>query len=344
MRPRTILFNILYYSFFSLLLTQVLMTGDVNIHHGYKGIMDLLLRKPARYLEACGANFMYYKDTSGQMDSVTVTGAGSNVGLVERYKRTKSGGEIQIETPLFLDLCDLKQYLLSGVDIKIALHPADQKIALMTADTTILYKVLVSDHVLRWQFVEPTSPVLYHHLELLTHSPALYSMPKSSIKSYTIPKGVNDWHLDSVFSILPHTMYVTCLKGDAFTGDLRSNPFNFQHFNLESLSFHIENQQTISLTPDFDRGQYSVEYGETVRQNSDSSIIEYVDFPKGYSIFTLPISSGVRRSHNMASAPASTRLHVRFKKALEQNTSLLVYGLGYQQLRIDRAKNVYIVN
>ena len=154
-------------------LNQVLMTGDVNIHYGYKSVIDTLLTKSSQYLKTVGATFMFYYDTAGQMDTVGLGDTGVNEGLVNRWKRTKSGNSVQIETPLYLDLCELNQYLISGVEIRLVLHPADQKVAIMTGETTQLYKVDISDHQLIWDYVEPTTAVLYHHNELLTSSPAV---------------------------------------------------------------------------------------------------------------------------------------------------------------------------
>ncbi len=207
-------------------------------------MMDNLVRGPKHWLECAGANFMYYKDTAGAMDTIdlkeTTPAATANLGLVERWLRTKEGGLVEIQTPLMLDICEMDQYLCSNVGVKITLYPSENNFALMSSSATQFYKHQIDTAILHWQYIQPTAAIALRHSKQIASIGAYYSFPRSSIKSFSVPKGQKSWQIDSLFTEIPHTLYVCFVHSDAFVGDAKKNPWNFLHLDLSGITLYVE--------------------------------------------------------------------------------------------------------
>lgn len=233
-------------------LNQTLITDGINSHWAYRGYLETILTKSAQYLATQGQVQLFAKDTADKFDSSTFTQGSGNDGLYARWKRTNTGDDLLIQTPLYSDLANMEQYLMSGVEVKIVFHPTTQKFTIQKAKTTTkAYEYKASDFCLLWQHVEPTNAILLKHVQSLAERPAIYNLQKTAIRSYTLPSSIREWTLDSVFSTLPHTMYIGLIKSSNFQGAYDLSIWNFEHLNLESLTFNVENQQTILLQPDF---------------------------------------------------------------------------------------------
>lgn len=325
-------------------LNQVLMTDGINTHWAYRGYLQAILTKSSQYLATHGQAELFEKDIADNFDETGFADGKGNVGLYRRFQRTQNGAILQIQSPLYSDLASMDQYLMSGVEVRVVFHPADPKLTLMKGTTTqTAYEYKASDFCLLWQHVEPTSAILLKHVQSMAEKPAIYNMQKTAIRSYSIPKFVKEWSLDSIFTTLPHTMIVGILNSENFQGKYDKSPWNFSHHDLESLTFNVENQQTILLQPDYANELYTSQYLDLVSDN-EQTIIQQTDYPSGYCLYQLNLHPGVRRAHNNASAPASTRLNIRFTSALTDNLTIICFGIFSGQFKIDRAKNVYLIS
>lgn len=334
-------------------LGQQVVSPDVNVLYSYKAMIDTLVRKSARFLEAVGPMWGYYKDTAGHMDSVSVddgvgdegeegAAAGANLGLVQRWQWTNGGVELKLEGPVFSDLWDMNQFLPSSVDIRLKLYPQEPRFALMYSSLTQNYRVRITDAVFRAQMIEPSTQLAIEHLRLMSKTNALFPVPRSVMKSFSIPKGFKDWQIDTLFSdSIPYEIYIGFVDSEAFNGKTSLNPFHFQTFDLATLAFHVEKETPILYEPDFDRRHFTTEYTNLVHDNSTGAIIQYPDFDRGYCIYRLNISPGLRQAHNLSMRRSQTRLRLRFKQDTPKNITCIVYGRYHSSFEIDKAKNVF---
>lgn len=74
--------------------------------------------------------------------------------------------------------------------------------------------------------------ILVTHANVMLRHPAWYSIVKCELKAITIPRAVMSTTLDNIFlGQLPQLIIVVFVDAMAFNGTLKSNPFNFEHFN-----------------------------------------------------------------------------------------------------------------
>lgn len=324
------------------------MSDSVNVHWGYRAYLETLLCKDKHELATSGQMMLWEKDVAEKFDDTAFAAGKGNTGQLARWAITGQG-QFMIEMPLHQDVCNLKQYLVSGCEIRLVYHPADQDLALMrqtvaNGGQVALYTYVLSDQVLNWCFVEPSPPLIYRHIQEMAENPAIYTMEKWSVRSFTVPTGVQVWSIDSVVAQLPEIMHVTMVKSSAYNSSQLLSPWNFTHFSLESLLFHVENQQTVEYKPNYTKKFYTKEYRETVLENIKGTSFSYREFPNGYCVYTYRIDTSVRRNHMATNAPATTRLELRFQSNTTENLTLLVYSRANSQFKVDRAKNVYLIH
>lgn len=319
-----------------------IFTADVGTQYYYKAMVDTLVRNSSTYLKRMGPSLLFYKDTSHHIDDITVTPTGTNLGLYERYKWT-SRGEVQLEGPLYADLVEMNQYIPSGVDIKLKLYPQDPDFVIMTDSDTEHYKIKLEDIAFNVQYVQPTAAVAMQHFKMLEQKPALFTLPRSVLKSFSIPKGQRQWSVDTLYSTeLPHELYVMLVDSKAYHGDKKMSPANFRHFDVENITFQIEATKSIVYEPKFDYRHYNRSYMNLTRNNASTTSIEYGDFDGGYSIFRIVCGPELRRSYSLALVKSQTRLKFRFKEDLKQNTTIITYGRYFSSFRLDRTRNIYL--
>lgn len=319
-----------------------IFTADVGVNYFYKSICDSLVRNSASYLERMGPSLLFYKDTAHHIDTISVTPGGANLGQFERYLWT-SKGAVCLEAPLFADLTEMGQYLPSGIDVKLKLYPQDADFVLMSDMPTEHYKIKLDDVAFNVQYVQPTTAVAMQHFKLLESKPALFSLPRSVLKSFSIPKGCRQWSIDTLYSTeLPHELFVMMVDSRAYHGDRTMSPANFQHFDLENLTFQIEAKKAIVYQPQFDSRHFNREYIDLTRNNASTTSITYSDYDGGYSIFRICCGPDIRRAYSLALVKSQTRLKFTFKNDLKENITIITYGRFFSSFRLDKARNIYL--
>jgi len=87
---------------------------------------------------------------------------------------------------------------------------------------------------------------------------AKYPIRRVVCKSFAIPQHYLDVSHDKLFSgQLPTRLVIGLVTNQAFNGHAESNPFNFQHFNLNEIALYLDGQQQHAIRPiqpDYERG------------------------------------------------------------------------------------------
>lgn len=319
------------------------ITASVGSNYAYKAVIDTLLNKDPAELKSSLQASGFFPDTPSFMDHIEVEEA--NQGLMERWVLTRNGAIAHLEGELHIDTMLISQFLPNGLGFKLRLFPARDVFCLMH-DSVNSYQIQLTSATLDMQYIIPTNDILIAHSNAIEKSPAIYSFERSNIKSWVIPSGLTTWSIDSMFADeCPNELVIAMVSSKAYTGDSGSNPFNFQHFNLEHLSFQIENFASNSaiFNPDFSKNQYTKEflslYGP---ENKNVGNVTYTAFGNGYTLYKVKLDKGVQANHTTMSRRAQTRLSFRFRVALPEAVVVIAYGKFNSTLQIDRSRNVYI--
>ena len=216
------------------------LVSSSSTNYGYMAMMETLLHygkgvKDTR-LKALG----FEKDTAGFMDDPRCK-LGENVGLYNRYGLVEWGKPCHFYGPLMADICRLQRYLLSGVDVHIRLWPNSDAFGLVKEDTLANdYKIKIIDlyyHVLK---LTPRPEIVVAHNKVLMMSPALYPYDRHRIQTYALSQNSYIMREDQVFQReIPQKMVITFVSSEAYNGKYSLNPFNFQHYTLNTLGIYF---------------------------------------------------------------------------------------------------------
>lgn len=328
-------------------LQQQQISPGVGPNYPYKAYIDVITRlgKSAQvtYLKAA----MFEKDLAGAMDSHTPKNT-LNVGLAERFKRTKSGKYIIFEQKLFLDFSECKKELINGVGMNVKVYPATDKFALMFA-TPGNYSFNIVDAALAVKFIKVNPGLLLLHNKKMKDEPAIFTYPRSEIRAYNIPTQSYDAAMDNIFQdAIPEELFVMFVDSDSYNGHNEKNPLNFAHNDITYIDFKVDgfsNEANI-ITPDFTDDNYACAYNrlfDSCDLNNPPNIT-YDDFKGGYCIFKFNLRENGTRHESALVRKGQTRVTVKFKNPLPRPVTALFYGKFLGVTTIDNARNVIVVS
>ena len=241
----------------------------------YRAYIETLLNYDASAKESQFTSALYYKDTATKMDdagalpaskeityveadtqgggtqakkvSIPVPGTG-NQGFAKRSQFIQNGKQFVLSGPIFTDIFMSDRLLLNMMDLKVVLNRSNPKFCLMdktSKDTpTMNPQVKLSEVILKIRKVKVDQAVSDGIERMLKQTPALYPIRRVECKILTVPSGLPTTRQDNIFSgIIPKTFVVGFVNVDAANGTYWTNPYNFAHFGVTSLSLTANGEE-----------------------------------------------------------------------------------------------------
>ncbi len=326
------------------LIQQRNLSPHVGEHYGMKNVLDLLLYSPEEYLESEAQNFLYYKDVS-PMDSTDMSGVGINSGLVSRYEYTSGGKEVEIEVPVGTDLWSISSYIPVGVELFVRLHLQDPTYVLMYGSPTERYKYQITMCNLKMYGLTLSTQALAKHTALLGKQRAMIHFNRSEIKTFTIPPGVMTWDQSGIFTNhVPFEIVVCFVESTAASGDVKKNPYNFKHHNINYLSIKIDNYERKTFQPNFANFHCVAEYNALYDREDPNipvgNVIKRHEFHKGYAIFRYVIAPASYERLSR-SKTGETSLSMRLSSSVVADGLIcIIYGRFHDYFMLDKDKKV----
>lgn len=129
-------------------LQQNVINPSVGQNYSYKAMFDTLLNhtevSKKNSLESQG----FSKDGAGFMDSADPLD-GSNKGLQARWHLSQTGDYLDLEGPLYSDLCQQDRLLINGVQVDVKLYPNNDSFALMAPNDDEKYYFEIEESILK---------------------------------------------------------------------------------------------------------------------------------------------------------------------------------------------------
>ena len=129
------------------------------------------------------------------------------------------------------------------MDVKIKLIRSSDSFSLMATGANPSYKVIIKNASVFVRKVKISPGVMLGHMKALEKGTAKYPFKRNLCKMVSIPQGNLSLTQDHVFlGQLPTRIVLGCVTNDAFNGRYGKNPFNFQHFNVNYLTVHMDGE------------------------------------------------------------------------------------------------------
>lgn len=327
-------------------LNQKLISPPNNTYAYRAYIENLLNYGPAAKKShlTCG---LWYEDTPGKMDVTD----DSNEGF--RIRKNIARSEIEMIGHLHADIFNQDKFLINGVSMGVKLVRSREVFNLMSPSAATKFKVTINDASLIIRRARINPSVLLAHEKVLASTTAKYPITRAEVKVLTIPSDIQGKTLDNIFlGQVPKRCIVGFVNNSAFNGNLASNPFNFDNFNISSFSLYVDGQQVPSKTlqPSFSNKIYTTAYhtlfsGTGIHFLNEGNDISIENYPLGNCLMAFDLTpdlSANSSAHWNLIRHGSVRLEVRFETPLTKTINCIVYAEFDNIIEINKNRDVSV--
>ena len=327
-----------------------LKIGDTQVEGGqhiypYNAYLSTLLQFHPSAKQTHMQMWGWNEDTPGKFDDAT-----NNEGIGFRAAETNAGKVWELMGPLFLDLTHQPRYLLPNTDMHLKLLPAKPEFVLQALGKNIKYDYKIEKCVLYVPRVSVMDAVINGHSKGMEKFNAKYPLNHIDITTFTITQENRTFIKDGLFkSQVPKMLVVGLLDHEAFNGDIKKSPFNFQHFNLNKIALYRDGELIPGqiFTPDYDDEHFAVAYTNTMHtlnyyNTDDSNGMTMEHFVNGYNLyaFNLTPDNTTQGPHRHLMRTGSLRLEVGFKKKLSGPITVMLFAVLDAKIEITKTRDV----
>ena len=328
-------------------LQQQVMTSGVGLNYSYKAMLDTLLQFEEDPKETQLQSQLYHKDSPGYMDDADPK-EGANIGLMMRSTYTAKGNFVELEGPVYVDICQQDRLLINGVQVDFKFIPSSDSFALMFPNGKENYTYEIGEAILKICQVKTNPGVMISHAEQIKKSPALYNYMKSDVRTFNIQPGSFAWGMDDIFQgQIPSRVVVALVSGQAYSGTCHKNPYNFKHFNCNFMGLYADGQSVPGdpIQCDYKNQHYVSAYlsmfsGIGKLHMNEGNYISREDYANGYAIYVFNITPRHSRNYSDLIKRGHTRLCIRFSESPKETITAIVYSSFPNIFQIDESRNI----
>jgi len=279
------------------------------------------------------------------------TGDATNSGWKSRQTLIAASSLVEMVGNLKSDVFSVTRYLPSGINIKIKMVKSNPAFHFWVTDGTDEYVFKFQECFLVLKKIQINPTILAKHEALWKKGEKVRIPFKSTeLKSFTIPAGTFNYHSDNLFGgKLPERIFVSFVKADAYTGSYTKNPFNYEHFKLESVSTVIEEMNNYGETIEvnfaekkFLEGFRSL-FSMTNSSEDGNGLTRELFAADGHVILAFNILCPPDQNSFVPMKKGQLRIQTKFRTALEKAVTILVTGVTTKVLEIDADRNVTVL-
>jgi len=319
----------------------------------YEVMFKTLLRYGSDAKATHLAGMGYYTEEAGMLDDIGLDG---RLSVIKRWWLYSDGKTVDLEAPLMLDALQLNgRPLLNGVNLTLKFYPQDKSFFTMCNMNEDEYTVEIVDIYLKICKMEVSDAIILAHSEALKESNAVYPFTRCETKAFTYSKGLSNITIDDLFhGRQPSRIVFGMVSAEAFNGNAKKNPFNFQHYNVSDIALTVDGisvpGKALQLGgwggDNADGRQYIDAYlnlsevSGTMGQNAGNAIT-VEQFAQGYSLFAFNLEPQLKSGNYMnLVTQGNVRLEIRFKRALPETMVAVIYSERNSIFEVDMARNV----
>ena len=286
----------------------------------------------------------WFKDEAGKFED------DSNTGFVKRSALIKDSTKFELMGPLFLNFFRQSQYLLSQTSMRVKLLPSKPEFALNAYGATTDFKIAFEEVILYVPRYTLNPSVINGHATGLKRQNAIYPLQHCEVTTFTIPKGQQSYTKDRLFpDQAPKLLMIAMVDNDAFNGNVKKNPFHFQHFGLNKLALYRDGMSVPGrpFTPNFTSGKILRSYMHTMRifnypNTDDTNELTPEEFAKGYTIYAFDLTADkeLHANHRQPITAKNLRLELFFEKATKDTINVLLYSVYDSSIEITQLRDV----
>ena len=322
-------------------------------NYPYRSYLETLLNYDAQTKRSQLALSGVFPHKEGDFNFTTTN---NSVALDKRRKRVNRSKVYDLIGKVHTDLSYCEQYMLNGVDVRLRFVRSKDNFVLNACSKDGApvhpYKIKIIHAGL---FVKKLkiNPVisLAHSKVLAQNNNARYSIKRVITKCHSVAKGSLFINLESLFSNqIPSRVVVGLVDADAYNGNYRKSCFEFKHYNLTSLAFHVDGVQVPSkaFNPNYDNDTYARSYfslyqGVNRQFDNHGHGVSYEMYKDGHCLYMVDLTPCQTDDQCVELYKhGSLSLAITLGKPLENPVNVILYSQFDASIQIDRARNVLL--
>ena len=285
----------------------------------------------------------WFKDEAGKFDNE------NNSGFKSRQALIADSSECELMGPLYLDFLNQERYLISQTKMRIKLTPSEPEFVLNAYGTTD-FKIKFSSVILYVARAEVNPSVINGHADGLRRQNAIYPIIHNKLLTFTIAAGHNSYTKDRLFpDEAPKCLMIAMVENDAYNGNIKKNPFHFQHFDLSKIALYRDGNSIPgrAFSPNFDDEKYLRSYLNTIRtlnyyNSDDTNGLTPKMFANGYTIYAYDLTpeKDITAPHNQGNLGKNLRLELTFKDPLTATINVLLFASYDSAVEITELRDI----
>ena len=326
-----------------------LTVGETQIEGGqmsypYRAYFDTVMQFQPHAQFSHMQAYGWYKDESGKFNDET------NSGFKQRSAMIENSKECELMGPLYLDFLNQDRYLISQTDMRLKLIPSKPEFVLNAYGPTNDFKIQFSEVIIYVSRAEVNPSVINGHATGLKRHNAIYPVHHNELITFTIPKGQQSYTKDRLFpDQAPKCLMIAMVENDAFNGNIKKNPFNFEHFKLSKIALYRDGASIPGrpFTPDFENGQYIRSYLHTIRtmnyyNSDDTNGMTPKMFGNRYTIYAYDLTpeKNIAADYNQGIVSKNLRLELYFKDTLPNTINVLLFASYNSAVEVTQLRDV----
>ena len=333
------------------------LVSTTNTMYAYKSYIETVVNNSAATkLYQLGAIGF----TGNQMDGESSKGPELDP-TTRTLDMNKRAGLIPVNTTVDLigylssDLWGIDAAIVNGVEINIKLYPHKEAFRLMTFSDGTEAELEIEKIYLKVikKRLAPKIVVAHNHV-MRNVRVASYPFVRTEVRSFNFPEGSRGVTLENPYqSNIPARIIVGMVRADSKAGSFRTNPLHFQHFNIMSAGFYL-NDEPVPRRPyqlDPRNKRIADTLADLYRTLGKSGIDRDIGLSREEYLngtFLLPFDVQPTASGDLQLLAKRTaghcRLELLFREPLPCNICVITYAIFPAMLEIDFARNVKVVD
>ena len=322
-----------------------------NSFYPYRAYIENLLNYDEGLKKSFLQNELFYDDTAGSMEEFKLNETESkidmtvptapvyippsnscNKGYIARRQRFLKSKQVELVGKLHLNVATIPKYMLNNIAMQITLTRSDPKFSLCgNCDPNDSYLIFIHAANIRYRKLNINPSVAIGHAIGLEKVNAKYPLKDIKMNSASIAIGLQELTISNIHTgTIPNRLVMALVDSGAYSGDLKKNPFNFQHFGLEKLLINVGGVNipyNETLVFDYSRLNYAAAYNTLFCGMGElSKNISYEDFAKGYALYAFNLTPDLcSLNHFNIQKQGGIYATLKFKNPPEINITALFY-------------------
>lgn len=326
--------------------------AQTDNNYNYRAYIENLLNygkdAASTHLESVG----WYLDKDNMEAARNFEG---NEGYLAREKLFSRSNVVELMGKIHADVFNQDKLLMNGVDLRVVLSLEKPEFYLLTKDSdnySPRIKILEATMYMNHVTVNPS--IMLAHETVLQRSNAIYPHKRVEVKTYTIPANTYTLSLDNiVIGQLPNLLIFGMIDNDAYTGNLAKNPYNFKHNNITRFNLSVNGVQIPNQPIEFDyskesspistRGYITLFKGTGIHYFDKGHQISKKFFDNGCFLLAFDLTTDLSYNSTCANLlnQGTVRIEGRFREALKNTVTCIVYAEYDGRIEIDKDRNVH---